>query len=362
MRRLFQNRLFRWFLGLRHLYKKETKERSITVLIPAYNEERTIANTIINLKNQTRPPNEIVVVDDCSKDKTGQIAKDLGVKLIRLEKNSGSKSQAQNAALLYITTDITITVDADTILHPQAIENVIKPLTEPKIASACGLVVPQRIKTLWEKGRFIEYLYGISIMKGAQNNTGTVLVSSGCFSAFKTKELQKAGFKKRTMAEDMDLTWEFLTQGRKIALAGNAICYPLDPPNYKVYKNQVDRWYRSFFQNISVHRKDIFKCKRLTLFVSWYLLEGLLPPLIWIFLFLFAFGGIKIASYLILANVLLITISSLYYGIKLNKKLLVLKSIPFYFIISLVNIFLFWRAFIREWILHDRLKEWSKGH
>ena len=362
MHRLLQNRLFRWFLGLRHLYEKETKERSITVLVPAYNEERTIANTIMNLKNQTRSPDEIIVVDDCSKDRTGQIARGLGVKLIRLEKNSGSKSQAQNAALPYITTDITITVDADTILHPQAIENVIKPLTEPKVASACGLVVPQKIKTLWEKGRFIEYLYGISIMKGAQSNTGAVLVSSGCFSAFKTKELQKAGFKKRTMAEDMDLTWEFLTQGRKIAFAGDAICYPLDPPNYKVYKNQVDRWYRSFFQNIAVHRKNIFKCKRLTFFVGWYLLEGLLSPLMWVVLPFFAFGGIKIVSYLIMVNLLLIIVPLVYYGVRLNKKLLVLKSLPCYFLISLVNVFLFWRAFIREWILRNRLKEWSKGH
>jgi len=362
MRQLLQNKLFRWFLGLRHLYRKGAKAKSITVLIPAYNEEQTIANTIVNLKNQTRLPDEIIVVDDCSKDRTGQIAKSLGVKLIRLEKNSGSKSQAQNAALPYITTDITITVDADTILHPQAIEKVAKPLTEPKIASACGLVIPQRIKTLWEKGRFIEYLYGISIMKGAQNNTGAILVSSGCFSAFKTKELQKMGFKKRTMAEDMDLTWDFLIQGRKIAFVSDAICYPLDPPNYKVYKDQVDRWYRSFFQNVAVHRKNIFGCKRLTFFVGWYLLEGLISPLIWVVLLLFAFGGIRIASYLILVNFLLVIITSLYYGIQLNKKLLVLKSLPCYFLVSLVNIFLFWRAFIREWILRNRLKEWSKGH
>ncbi|MEA1963691.1 MAG: glycosyltransferase family 2 protein [Candidatus Aerophobetes bacterium] len=362
MRQFFQNKLFRWFLGLPHLYQKEVKARSITVLIPAYNEEQTIANTIVNLKNQTRSPDEIIVVDDCSKDKTGQIARSLGVKLIRLEKNSGSKSQAQNAALSHITTDITITVDADTILHPQAIENIIKPLTEPQVSSVCGLVIPQRIKTFWEKARFIEYLYGISIMKGAQSNTGAILVSSGCFSAFKTEELQKMGFKKRTMAEDMDLTWDFLIQGRKIAFANGAICYPLDPPTYKVYKNQVDRWYRSFFQNVAVHRKNIFKCKRLTFFAGWYLLEGLLSPLMWVVFPLFVLGEIKITSYLILINLLLVIITSLYYGIQLNKKLLVLKSLPCYFFISLVNMFLFWRAFIREWILRDRLKEWSKGH
>ena len=62
MRQLPQNKLFSSFLGLRHSYQKE---------------EKTIANTIRSLKNQTRLPDEIVVVD-CSKDRTGEIAKDLG--------------------------------------------------------------------------------------------------------------------------------------------------------------------------------------------------------------------------------------------------------------------------------------------
>ena len=78
MRQLLQNKLFRSFLGLRHSYQKE---------------EKTIADTIRSLKNQTRLLDEIVVVDDRSEDRTGEIAKSLGAKVIRLEKNSGSKSQ-----------------------------------------------------------------------------------------------------------------------------------------------------------------------------------------------------------------------------------------------------------------------------
>jgi len=355
-------KLFRLILGLPYQYPAEKAPKTISVLIPAYNEEKTIADTILSLRNQTRLPDEIIVVDDCSQDRTGEIAKNLGAKVIRLQKNSGTKSQAQNAGLPYIKNDITITIDADTILDSRAIGNIVKPLTDDNTASVCGLVIPQKIETIWERSRFIEYLFGISIMKGAQANLGAILVSSGCFSAFRTKELQKKRFLARTCVEDMDLTWIFLTEKRRIAYQGNAICYPLDPPNWKIYQQQVDRWFRGFFQNIGVHKKDIFKSKGLTLFAGWYLADGLIGTAMMFFLAFALFNRSWILSPIIASNWILIAIASIWNAHRVEKKLLAFTSLPCYFIISFLNIFLFWRACFQEWILRNRLSVWKKGH
>src|SRR4026208_693630 len=74
-------------------------EGKITLIVPAYNEADSIAHTIASLLNQTLSPSEIIVVDDCSTDVTGDVARSLGVTVLRPPKNRGSKAGAQTYAL-----------------------------------------------------------------------------------------------------------------------------------------------------------------------------------------------------------------------------------------------------------------------
>jgi len=160
---------------------------SVTILIPAFNEEDIITETILNMREQTYPIQEIVVADDHSTDRTGEISKKIGVRVVRTPKNTGAKSRAQNYALNFIDTDVVVTVDADTSLDSKAIEYLLPALADGKTLSACGFVIPQVIETFWEKARLEEYLYGIGLFKRAQEHVSVPLVSSGCFSAFKFK-------------------------------------------------------------------------------------------------------------------------------------------------------------------------------
>jgi biofilm PGA synthesis N-glycosyltransferase PgaC len=359
-------RLWRRFLGLPPKYEQKPVENlTISVVVPAYNEERTIASTILSLKKQTRKINKIIVVDDCSNDRTGEIARGLGVTVLRPSKNQGTKAQAQNYALPYIDTDLMVTVDADTLLDSNAIERTLAYFSDPDMASVCGFVVPQKITTIWEKGRFIEYLFGLFIFKGAQRNLGVPLVCSGCFSVFRTDKMKKiGGFQPRTMAEDMDLTWEFLSRGEKVEFVSNAFCYPLDPPTFPIFIAQINRWYRSFFQNISIHKKDIFRNKKLAFFIYWYLLDGLLLPLILFFgLYYLTKGNISWALIWLLGlEFLFVAVPVLFQGWKINKFWLTLKSLPAYFIIRPVNIFVYYKSFFQEWVLKQKLTAWEKGH
>src|SRR5262245_58014683 len=67
----------------------------ITVIVPAYNEAASIADTIKSIQNQTLPPDEIIIVDDCSTDGTGDLARSFGVKVVTPPSNTGSKAGAQ---------------------------------------------------------------------------------------------------------------------------------------------------------------------------------------------------------------------------------------------------------------------------
>jgi biofilm PGA synthesis N-glycosyltransferase PgaC len=364
------NKLLNWrfWLGLnsKEVSIEPFKSYEITVLVPAYNEEDSIQETIDSIKAQTIPIKEIIVIDDFSKDRTGEIARANNVKVIRTDINQGTKAKAQDYVLSknLVTTELVVTIDGDTLLHKDAIKNTLKYFNDPKTASVCGMVIPAKIKTLFERGRFIEYLFGIGLAKAAQNHVGAVLVSSGCFSIFRTELIFKmGGFKARTMAEDMDLTWEFAFEGYHIYCAQDALCYPYEPYNFKIFVNQIDRWYRSYFQNISVHKNDFKKNYKITFFVFAYLLEGLLSPITkFLGLYLLFQNGFQAIAGLFILDMAIVSVVSLIKAFRLKCFWKAFFSIPCYIVISYINFVVFWQSLFREWILRTPLKTWNKGH
>src|SRR5881296_297523 len=126
----------------------------VTVIVPAFNEAASVADTIRSLHAQTARPREIIVVDDCSTDGTGDVARALGVVVVRPPTNTGSKAGAQNFGLRSVRTPLTVAVDADTVLARDALECLLPAFSRPTVAAACGFVLPQRVRSLWERGRY----------------------------------------------------------------------------------------------------------------------------------------------------------------------------------------------------------------
>ncbi|MHC4500082.1 MAG: glycosyltransferase family 2 protein, partial [Planctomycetota bacterium] len=190
---------------------------SLTILVPAYNERAHVAETIRSLQEQTLPPEEIIVIDDCSSDGTGEVAREMGVTVVRPRENTGSKAGAQNYGLRFVETEYTMAVDADTTLALDAVEKIMKAFDDESIVAACGLVLPRKVGTVWERGRYIEYLFAFTFYKPIQDFFEKPLISSGCFSAYNTEALRRnGGWSTRTMAEDMDLTWSFYHSNRRV--------------------------------------------------------------------------------------------------------------------------------------------------
>ena len=158
----------------------------LTVIIPAYNEAEFVGDTIRSLLAQTVPPDQIILVDDGSTDGTGDVGRRAGITVVRPPRNTGSKAGAQTFALPWVRTELVMAIDADTTLEPTAVERLMQPFAQPGVGAACGFVLPRRIKTLWERGRFIEYLFAFTFYKQVQDYYRRPLISSGCFSMYRT--------------------------------------------------------------------------------------------------------------------------------------------------------------------------------
>jgi phosphatidylinositol alpha-1,6-mannosyltransferase len=104
----------------------QAPEARISVVIPAFNAEKTLAKTIKDLQNQSLKPTEIIVVDDGSKDRTSEIAKQFKVELIQ-QVNRGA-SAARNVGFAKTTGQFVLFCDADVELRPQMLERLARAL------------------------------------------------------------------------------------------------------------------------------------------------------------------------------------------------------------------------------------------
>ena len=189
---------------------------TVTVIVPAYNEEHGLPATLESLLRQTEPPDEIIVVDDCSLDRTREVALSYGVTCVTPPQNLGSKARAQNYALPMCTTDLVLPVDADTVLADDYVELIKQPFADDEVTIAAGCVLTRFTRTPTERGRAIEYLFGFHWHRPIQNKVNSPMVCSGCCSAFRRETLAAAGgFPERTIVEDMDYTWTQQIAGRK---------------------------------------------------------------------------------------------------------------------------------------------------
>jgi biofilm PGA synthesis N-glycosyltransferase PgaC len=337
----------------------------LTVIVPAYNEAATIADTIRSLRSQTVPPDEIIVVDDCSYDATGEVARQLGATVIRPASNTGSKAGAQNVGLQHVVTRYTMAIDADTTLAPDAIERLLPALKEPAVAAASGFVLPRHVQSLWERGRYIEYLFAFSFYKLIQDYYGKPLISSGCFSIYRTDVLRSSGgWSTRTMAEDMDLTWSYYQAGHCVRFIPEAVCYPIEPNNFTFMRKQLRRWSSGFVQNVKLHWRGMLRLPYLRLFVAAALWDSVIASITYIILLplitILLANPVFLLGYVIdLAAVAIPVICAATIRGELPRAL---TSIPAFFVLRFVNAFFMLQALWLELVMRRPLRVYEKGH
>jgi cellulose synthase/poly-beta-1,6-N-acetylglucosamine synthase-like glycosyltransferase len=244
------------------LLKEPTSYQKMSVLVPAYNEEKVIRTTIESLLSTDYPDKEIIVIDDGSKDMTLEIASQYKDKVKVIHKENGGKASALNAGLLYATGQIIVILDADTIIGHTALRHIAKSFSNENVAAVAGNIkIRNRINLLtWCQA--LEYLSGIQIMRRGLDYFGAITIVPGALGAFKKSKLEEAGaYHNDTLVEDFDATMKVLRSGMIISGNNMATAYTQAPQKLRDFYKQRKRWYRGNLQVLRRHSDILFNSR-----------------------------------------------------------------------------------------------------
>lgn len=268
---------------------------SVTVAVPCWNEEKTLAGTLDSLLLLDYPKEKllIIVVDDGSKDATYSIAKEYESnyphQIKALTKANGGKHTAVNLALSEARTDLFGCLDADSFVDPKALSVIVSYFnTNEKIMAVTPCMHIRNPKTLIQRMQAVEYLMGIYLRK-AFGQLDAIQVTPGPFSIFRRNVFDTIGvYRKAHNTEDYEITLRMHKAGFKIANAHKALVYTLGPATIKGYFFQRLRWVRGFLEN-SLDYRDIFFKKKYGNFGMFTLPMAFIFIFYGLYAFLFAF-------------------------------------------------------------------------
>ncbi|MBP9817319.1 glycosyltransferase [Candidatus Shapirobacteria bacterium] len=334
-----------------------SQKLKISILIPCYNEEKSIRSSINACLAQTRPFDQILVVNDCSTDNTLKILKTFGKKIqvIDLKVHAGNKSYAQEQGLPYITGDIFVATDGDTLLDPKFNEIIESDFKDKKVAAVAGYV--RSLKYNWlTMCRAFDYVIGQNIHKLAQKYLGYIFVIPGAASAFRTNVFKKyIGFDHDTITEDLDFTYKLHKNNLYIHYNNKAIVYTQDPDTLRSYIGQMRRWYGGGWQNLVKHiNNDLVEDPRRVLELSLIYVEGVVFSFL---IFLVPLLNILWAVKFFLLLTIIVAIEAILASI--IEKRLDFLLIPFiYPFMMYVNSYVSLEQFIKEGILKSKNLVW----
>lgn len=245
-----------------------TAPQGITVIIPAYNEEENIRSTIESVRRARYANREIIIVDDGSKDKTGAEAQGVidtypSEKIRLLTIDNGGKARAINIAMKEACHEIIVVLDADAVLHPDALGYFITHFANPNVAAVAGKVATTASKNFLNICQTIEYAVGQNIEKRAFSVINAVGVVPGPAGAWRKKYVLAAGgFNADTLVEDQDMTLTMLRMGKNVHYDPRAISFTETPNTLKNFLKQRFRWVFGTVQSFWKHKKAFIENPR----------------------------------------------------------------------------------------------------
>ncbi|WP_415887439.1 glycosyltransferase [Neptuniibacter sp. QD37_6] len=253
----------------------------MSVLIPAWNEEVGIINTLRSALAADYNNYEVIVINDGSTDKTHQLLSEFiaqfnpnnPIKLRYFALENGGKAKALNHALQYAKGEIVITIDADSLMHPKAIRNMVKKFSSDKVAAVAGNVAIGNGHAGLGIIQQLEYLCGF-FMKRADSVFNAVYIIGGAAAAYRRSVLIEAGgFDHNVITEDIEISTRILGMGYHCRYAPDAIIYTEGPSDLKSLCNQRLRWKYGRFQTFIKHRQLFFNSSKTNnYYLSWLLL------------------------------------------------------------------------------------------
>ena len=280
----------------------------VSVIVPAYNEETVILESVTALLKLRYPRTEVVVVDDGSRDRTVAIldeAFDLvperlpvsegieqegatietlrsrtnpGLVIVRKE-GVGRRSDAVNAGLRVASNELVCMIDADSILDTDALLHVVQPfIDDDRVVAAGGVVLPSngalvrdgRIvatrvpRSLVVRTQVLEYLRAFLVGRSGWSSLNGLLIISGAFGIFRRQVVvELGGLDAASLAEDADLVVGLHRMMRdrgepfRVVFSPEPVCWTEVPGTVKVLRRQRERWSQGLGELLWKYRKMI---------------------------------------------------------------------------------------------------------
>jgi cellulose synthase/poly-beta-1,6-N-acetylglucosamine synthase-like glycosyltransferase/peptidoglycan/xylan/chitin deacetylase (PgdA/CDA1 family)/spore germination protein YaaH len=238
----------------------------VAVIVPAYNEEKVIVNTIASLlASSYRGTMEILVVDDGSRDKTAECARaafgdEPRVRIFSVP--NGGKSAALNFGLRRTSAPIVVGLDADTIFPHETIDRLVRHFADPRVGAVAGNAkVGNRINIL-TRWQALEYVTSQNLDRRAFNLLNCITVVPGAVGAWRRELVEElGGFTPHTLAEDADLTIAIVKAGYQVLYDEEAVGLTEAPDTVRGLLRQRFRWMFGTAQAAFKHRECLFRPK-----------------------------------------------------------------------------------------------------
>ena len=251
-----------------------TYQPTVSILIPARNEEKVIGRILQRMTELTYPKEklQILVIDDASTDNTEEIAKQYSrtygyIKVIRRNEKEGGrgKASALNAGFKNANGEIVFCFDADYYPQRDILEKLTKEFADPKVGAVQGRVTvlnePQNIVTRLVT---LERIGGYRVDQQARDSLGLITQLGGTVAGLRRDLLESLGrWDESILAEDTDITFRVYLAGYKIRYVNEAECYEEAVESWRAYWKQRYRWAKGHMQCAFKHSLKVLKSNNL---------------------------------------------------------------------------------------------------
>ncbi len=247
-------------------------EATVSVLIPAWNEEVGVLKTLQSVLDTQYRHLEVIVINDGSTDATHELVTGFvkeyeahnqsNTKIKYLYLPNGGKAKALNRGLTLADGEFILTIDADSVMDKAAIVNIMKQFTDNEVAAVAGNVIIGNRKKPIEVMQQLEYLYGF-FFKRADSLFNSVYIIGGAAAAYRKNVLMElGGFDHDIITEDIEMSTRILAHGYKTRYAADAVVYTEGPASWTGLCNQRLRWKYGRLLTFIKHRKLFFSCNK----------------------------------------------------------------------------------------------------
>jgi len=246
--------------------KRSRKQRPlVSVLIPAHNEEKAIIRCLDSVRHSSYRKLEIIVIDDASNDNTAQLVMNYickypnrSISLLVMQKNRGKAGALNHALSRQAQGELIMTLDADSVLHKQAIKNAVSYFDNPKVAGVAAnvrIMDSTRILGLLQK---FEHMIGYRSKK-FYSLANSEFIIGGVASTYRRNILKQVDFyDEDTVTEDIGLSLKVVSLGNRdhrIVYAADVVAMTEGVQTFGALVKQRYRWKMGSLQNLLKNRQ-----------------------------------------------------------------------------------------------------------